>query len=167
MAPPAPMDAEEDYYYEEEPMPPQVSAPEPKRPLYSRGRTRDVKIISKRGVFSKSPEESPVFVKLDRYEDVLSEITNIRQIIVNLKGIISIYGAIREMEGLMLSEWEKNVKRLEESELDLDEILMKMEPLKRRVVESKYAEISPEKSNTIRDLEQRISRLKSEISKMD
>ncbi len=158
-----------------EPSPAQAAAakPSPKPPetLPSQGpeppeKERRVRVVEEEKSFTSAPESAPVFVKLSRYEDLLEELATMKANSVNIKALLDVLSKVRELEGITLDELERHVDEMENAGEEIDTILVKEEPLKKKVQESKFKKRRAEKNEEVESLERRVRRLKEEIQSM-
>lgn len=157
---------------QDQPMPPQEA---PMQPVPSRQMRESaeqlmpgerVRVVDEKRVFTATPEDAPVFVKLARYEDLLEQLAGMKANSVNVRALLQLLDAIREIEAEALDQLNSQVAEMEASGDEIDEILVKEEPLKKRVQDAKFAERKAEKNEEVQTLEQKVRKLKEDIRAM-
>lgn len=68
-------------------------------------------------------EEKPLFVKINRYERVVSSITEIKRKLNQTRDILSEIKAIKDQEDAKLQEWYDSLEEVKEKILRVDQIL--------------------------------------------
>ncbi len=118
-------------------------------------------------VFSSSYSEAPVFIKIDKYEDTLAELSSIRTTAQNIRNIIEILNTMRDIQADALGILDGLTKELERSQARLDKVLGRMEAVEHRLKSSAYQSVVPENPPEVGNIEDRIKKLRDEIKKLE
>lgn len=121
---------------------------------------------SEKAVFATGVE-APVFIKIDRYEEVLTELSTIKANVENFKAAVSAFENLRDLQAEIIGIITGIAKDVERSHSKLDKILVEMQTVRERVKTAAYVEKPVEKPSSVTDLEERIKRLRQEISRLD
>lgn len=121
---------------------------------------------SEKSVFSGGTDAS-VFIKIDRYEEVLTELSTIKANVENFKAAVSAFENLRDLQAEIIGIMSGIAKDVERSHSKLDKILVEMQTVRERVKTAAYVEKPVEKPASVTDLEERIKRLRQEISNLD
>lgn len=104
-----------------------------------------------------------IFVKLDSFGDVLSEMTIMRSSLLNLNSLALIQGEIQELTNDINNLVKAYSEELENSLSSLETIIEGVSGAARKAKEVKFKAAKPEKAKAVEDLESRIKKLRSEI----
>ncbi len=121
---------------------------------------------SEKSVFAGGADAS-VFIKIDRYEEVLTELSTIKANVENFKAAVSAFENLRDLQAEIIGIMTGIAKDVERSHSKLDKILVEMQTVRERVKSAAYMEKPVEKPASVTDLEERIKRLRQEISHLD
>lgn len=121
---------------------------------------------SEKSVFAGGADAS-VFIKIDRYEEVLTELSTIKANVENFKAAVSAFENLRDLQAEIIGIMSGIAKDVERSHSKLDKILVEMQTVRERVKTAAYVEKPVEKPASVTDLEERIKRLRQEISNLD
>lgn len=121
---------------------------------------------SEKSVFAGGTDAS-VFIKIDRYEEVLTELSTIKANVENFKAAVSAFENLRDLQAEIIGIMTGIAKDVERSHSKLDKILVEMQTVRERVKSAAYMEKPVEKPASVTDLEERIKRLRQEISHLD
>lgn len=125
-------------------------------------------VVTGKPVFSGvGGTEAPVFIKIDRYEEVLTELSAIKANVESFKAAVSAFENLRDLQAEIIGIMGGISKDIERSHSKLDKILVEMQAVRERVKTAAYEEKPVEKPASVTDLEERIRRLRQEISKLD
>ena len=67
--------------------------------------------------------EKPLFIKVDKYEKVVSSINMIKQKLNEARAILNDVRAIKEEEDAKIQQWHDDLERIKENLLNVDNIL--------------------------------------------
>lgn len=119
--------------------------------------------LEDRFVEESAPKE--IFVKLDRFGDVLSELTLIRSNLLNLKSLAlnieEVIDMLSNMDNLMKAYSEEMEKGLNV----LEEIIEGVSSAAKRAKDVKYKAAKPEKSKAVEDIETKLKKLRAALKK--
>lgn len=101
--------------------------------------------------------KAPLFIKLERYEEVLSMTQELKSILVLLKDSLSVLDENEKIRSEAVKMIRENIENFEEKVASLDSILLK--PSEKR-------EISEVKSQRTEEVKDSLSALKSQIDKL-
>lgn len=122
--------------------------------------------ISEKPVFAAGAD-APIFVKIERYEEVLTELSAIKANLENFKAALSAFESLRDLQAEIIGVIGGIAKEVERSHSKLDKILVEMQAVRERVKAAAYEEKPVEKPATVTDLEERIRRLRQEIANLE
>ena len=131
-----------------------------------RSPVRDEENFEKRDVFGNDVDQAPVFIKIDRYEDVLSELSAVKATIENVRTLMEIFAIMKDVNADAVGVLDSLAKEMERSQIKLDKILGRMEPVEERVKGSKYDRVTRSAPKELTEIEDRISKLRSEIKRL-
>ncbi len=117
--------------------------------------------VEERRVEEAVPKD--IFVKLDSFGDVLSEMTIMRSSLLNLNSLALIQGEIQELTNDINNLVKAYSEELENSLSSLETIIEGVSGAARKAKEVKFRAAKPVKAKAVEDLESRIKKLRSEI----
>ncbi len=124
-------------------------------------------VVVEKPIFSGGGTEAPVFIKIERYEEVLTELSTIKANVENFKAAVSAFENLRDLQAEIIGIMNGISKDIERSHSKLDKILVELQAVRERVKSAAYEEKPVEKPASVTDIEERIKRLRQEISKLD
>ncbi len=139
----------------------------PSGPQQQQQQQQQQPVLMEKPVFSGGGTEAPVFIKIDRYEEVLTELSAIRANVENFKAAVSAFENLRDLQAEIIGIMSGISKDIERSHSKLDKILVELQAVRERVKAAAYEEKPVEKPASVTDLEERIRRLRQEISRLE
>ncbi|MFH0961265.1 MAG: hypothetical protein V1820_01120 [archaeon] len=109
---------------------------------------------------------APVFIKIDKYEEILTELSDMKGTIQNVKNLAEVFGLVREVQLDSIGILDGLMKELERSQVKLDKVLGRLEDVEERIKGSKYENVRKPTPNEMGDIEERIRRIREEIGKL-
>ncbi len=110
---------------------------------------------------------APVFIKIDKYEEILTELSDMKATIQNVKNLTEVFGLVREVQLDSIGILDGLMKELERSQVKLDKILGRLEDIEERVKGSRYENVKKASPENMGDIEERIRKIREEISKLN
>lgn len=109
---------------------------------------------------------APVFIKIDKYEDILTELSDMKATITNVRNLAEVFNLVREVQLDSISILDGLMKELESSQLKLDKVLGRLEDVEERVKGSKYENVRKPAPDELGDIEDRIRKIREEIGRL-
>jgi len=110
---------------------------------------------------------APVFIKIDKYEEILTELSDMKATIQNVRNLAEVFGLVREVQLDSIGILDGLMKELERSQVKLDKILGRLEDIEERVKGSRYETVKKASPEDMGDIEERIRKIREEISKLN
>lgn len=145
---------------ESKPLPPQQNKPLPPPPP-SRVTTPEGLRPPEKQI---SPEMAPLFVKIDKYKEVLSKLDQLKMILKKMTRLISLSYEIDEIKGDLTGRIRNTTSKITDTLISLDEIFVKPEKYR---PESIYEKKTHEVEGQIYDLQEELKHLRKELSKIE
>ncbi len=114
-----------------------------------------------------SNPDAPVFVKIDKYEEILTELSDMKATMNNIKNLAEVFSLVREVQLDSVSILDGLMKELERSQIKLDKILGRLEDVQERVSGSRYESVKKMAPEEIDGIEDRIRKIREEINKLN
>jgi hypothetical protein len=114
-----------------------------------------------------SNPDAPVFVKIDKYEEILTELSDMKATMNNVRNLAEVFNLVREVQLDSVSILDGLMKELERSQIKLDKILGRLEDVEERVRGSRYESVKKMPPAEIDDIEDRIRKIREEIGKLN
>ncbi len=146
---------------------PPLAYPQEQRMMAAAAETISKEVGSNKPIFTGGVSEAPIFIKINQYEEVLTELSTIRASTESFKAAVGTFESLRDMQDEVIGIIGAVVKDIERSQLKLDKILVQMQAIEQRVKRATYDEKPVEKSASVTDLEERIRRLREEIGRLE
>jgi hypothetical protein len=118
-------------------------------------------IVEERKIEEAVPKD--IFVKLDSFGDVLSEMTIIRSSLLNLKSLALMQGEMQDLGNDINNLVKAYSEDVETSLSNLERIIEGVSGAAKKAKQVKYKAAKPQKSKAVEDLESRIKKLRTEI----
>lgn len=118
-------------------------------------------------IFTGGANEAPLFIKINQYEEVLTELSSIKADIENFRAATATFETLRDLQADVISIIGTIAKDIEKSQSKLDRILVQMQAVEQRVKRAAYEEKQATKPASITELEEKIKRLREEIGGLD
>lgn len=128
--------------------------------------TEEVGLAPNKPIFTGGVAEAPVFIKINQYEEVLTELSTIKANIESFRAAVGTFETLRDLQADVIGVIGAIVKDIEKSQSKLDRILVQMQAVEQRVKRAAYDEKSVEKPASVTDLEERIKKLREEIGRL-
>lgn len=109
---------------------------------------------------------APVFIKIDKYEEILTELSDMKSTIQNVRNLAEVFGLVREVQLDSIGILDGLMKELERSQVKLDKVLGRLEDIEERVKGSRYENVRKPAPDELGDIEERIRRIREEIGKL-
>jgi hypothetical protein len=109
---------------------------------------------------------APVFVKIDKYEDILTELSDMKGTIQNIRNLAEVFNLVREVQLDSVAILDGLMKELERSQIKLDKVLGRLEDVEERVKTSKYETVRKVPPEELGDIEERIKKIREEINRL-
>lgn len=122
--------------------------------------------VESQQVFTSGTEQAPVFIKIDRYEDILGELSTIKSTVENIRTLMEIFTIMRDVQADSVGVLDSLAKEVERSQIKLDKILGRMEPVHERVKGSRYDRVRKRQPKELSEIENRIGKLREEIKRL-
>lgn len=119
-------------------------------------------IVEERGIESSAPKEA-IFVKLDSFGDVLSEMTIMKSSLLNMKSLALVLSDMQDLTNDVNNLIAAYGEELENSLVNLEKIIEGVSGAAKQAKQSKFKAAKPQKSKAVEDLESRIKKLRGEI----
>jgi len=140
--------------------------PSPVLPMSQRMPGLDEDIHESQDVFTSGMDQAPVFIKIDRYEDILGELAAVKSTVENVRTLMEIFTIMRDVNADAVGVLDSLAKEIERSQIKLDKILGRMEPVEERVRGSKYDVVRRRQPKELTEIEDRIGKLRDEIKRL-
>jgi len=111
-----------------------------------------------------SPDLAPLFVKIDRYKEVLSKLEQLKMILKKMTRLISLSYEVDEIKGDLGERVRDTTSKITDTLISLDEIFVRPEQYR---PESIYERKTYEVEGQIYDLQEELKHLRKELSKID
>ncbi|MBI2579495.1 MAG: hypothetical protein HYW27_01200 [Candidatus Aenigmarchaeota archaeon] len=124
----------------------------------------DYKEYDEEPLMERSMGSAPLFVKIDKYKDVISEIQEMKSFMSNIKQVFSV---LHETDGIRsdaLKVMRASIQRLEKSVLEIDAELVRPKGLSMEDIQGR--EEAGHIENSLTDLQKQLSELKRELQDM-
>lgn len=126
--------------------------------------TPNYKEYDEEPLMEKSVGSAPLFVKIDKYKDVITEIQEMKMFISNIK---QVFGVLHETEGIRsdaLKVMRASIQRLEKNVLEIDSDLVRPKGISMEDMQG--SEEIGHIENSLTDLQKQLSDLKRELQGM-
>lgn len=111
-----------------------------------------------------SPDMAPLFVKIDKYKEVLGKLDQLKMILKKMTRLISLSYEIDEIKGDLTGRIRNTTSKITDTLISLDEIFVKPEQYRpERMHERKTHEVEGQ----IYDLQEELKHLRKELSKIE
>ncbi|MEM5836538.1 MAG: hypothetical protein QXR09_02720 [Candidatus Aenigmatarchaeota archaeon] len=123
------------------------------------------KELEKRTRIEELKKSVPLFIKLERYEEILSMIEELRTLLSLIKNSFSVLDESEKIKSEIIETIKENVKKMEEKVASLDSKLLK--PTGYEEMEERIEYKSKEMEDALSTLKSQIDKLKQEIQSLE
>ena len=141
------------------PKPPEVPTPRPPEPIPE---PKPVPKVPKKETVVPEPS-APLFIKIEKYDDVLGRIDDLKKTLQTLTRLISFHNEVDELKQDIFSRIKANVSTLTDILISMDEIFLKPEKSKK---EGKKKGEGGDIDEQMLDLGEELRHLKRELNKI-